>query len=159
MVISLKWATFLLIIISLISLLESPQVQTVNLEQQEISVFVMGEVKQAQKINIVSDAQVKDLLKQIELTEKADITQLDLNQPLVDEMVVMIPFKPQEACISINQANQETLEKLNGVGPSTAQKIIEYREINGPFLLLEDILNVDSIGLKKFEKMKSMLCL
>lgn len=60
----------------------------------------------------------------------------------------------KEKSININTATKEELVKLPGVGPSTAEKIIEYREkING-FKKIEDIMKVKGIGQKKFEKMK-----
>jgi competence protein ComEA len=60
----------------------------------------------------------------------------------------------KEKSININTATKEDLIKLPGVGPSTAEKIIEYREkING-FKKIEDIMKVKGIGQKKFEKMK-----
>jgi competence protein ComEA len=48
--------------------------------------------------------------------------------------------------ININTASAEELDTLPGVGPTIAQKIIEYRELNGPFLSIEDITNVPGIG-------------
>jgi comEA protein len=60
----------------------------------------------------------------------------------------------KEKSININTATKDELVKLPGVGPSTAEKIIEYREkING-FKKIEDIMKVKGIGQKKFEKMK-----
>lgn len=60
----------------------------------------------------------------------------------------------KEKSININSATKDELIKLPGVGPSTAEKIIEYREkING-FKKIEDIMKVKGIGQKKFDKMK-----
>lgn len=61
--------------------------------------------------------------------------------------------------ISINDAGQEALEALPGVGEKTAVKIIAYRQENGPFLFLEDIMKVSGIGEKKFEQMKEFITL
>lgn len=61
----------------------------------------------------------------------------------------------QQGCVSINTATQEELETLNGVGPSTAQKIIEGR----PYTVLEDLLNVSGIGEATFNKFKDSICL
>ena len=58
--------------------------------------------------------------------------------------------------INLNTAGQAELEKLPGVGPSTAQKIINYRQ-NNPFSSIEDLMKVPGIGEKTFEKMKEML--
>ena len=58
-------------------------------------------------------------------------------------------------CISINNATQAELETLNGVGPSTAQKIIAGR----PYTKIEDLLNVSGIGQATLDKFKDNICL
>lgn len=59
-----------------------------------------------------------------------------------------------EKSININTAAKELLTLLPGVGNSTADKIIEYRETQGRFKRIEDIMKVKGIGQKKFDKMK-----
>lgn len=56
--------------------------------------------------------------------------------------------------VNINTANLEKLQTLPGVGESTAQKIIEYREKNGKFAKIEDIKNVSGIGDSKYNSLK-----
>ncbi len=56
--------------------------------------------------------------------------------------------------VNINQASAEELQTLNGVGPATAEKIMDYRTSNGAFKTIEDIKSVDGIGDKTFEKLK-----
>ncbi len=56
--------------------------------------------------------------------------------------------------ININTADSTTLQQISGVGPVTAEKIIEYRTQNGAFKSAEDIKNVSGIGDKTYEKMK-----
>ena len=46
------------------------------------------------------------------------------------------------------------MQELNGVGPATAEKIIDYRKQNGRFQSIEDIKNVSGIGDKTYEKLK-----
>ncbi len=60
--------------------------------------------------------------------------------------------------VNINTAGLEELDTLPGVGPSTAQAIIDEREANGPFTSIEDIQRVSGIGEKKFEKLKDSIC-
>ena len=60
--------------------------------------------------------------------------------------------------VNINTANQTELETLPGIGPSTAQKIIDYRSKIGKFDSIEDIQNVNGIGDAKFENIKDNIC-
>ena len=59
--------------------------------------------------------------------------------------------------IDINTASQAELESLPGIGPTTAQKIIEYRDENGPFVSIEDIINVSGIGPGTYERIKDLI--
>ena len=59
--------------------------------------------------------------------------------------------------ININIADSTQLQEITGVGPATAQKIIDYRTSNGRFKSIEDIKNVSGIGDKTFEKMKDQI--
>lgn len=60
--------------------------------------------------------------------------------------------------VNINTAGLEALDSLPGVGPATAQAILDEREANGPFASIEDIQRVSGIGEKKFEKLKASIC-
>ena len=61
--------------------------------------------------------------------------------------------------INIKTATESELsDNLTGVGPTTAKKIIEYRNTVGKFSSIEDIKNVSGIGEKTFEKFKDMIC-
>ncbi len=59
--------------------------------------------------------------------------------------------------VSLNTGSEAQLETLPGVGPSTAQKILDYRQEHGGFSSVEEITAVKGIGPKKFEKMKPFL--
>jgi len=59
--------------------------------------------------------------------------------------------------VNINTADLSQLDTLPGIGPSLAQRIIQYRETNGPFKTIEDIKNVSGIGDKKFEDLKDKI--
>lgn len=62
-----------------------------------------------------------------------------------------------QGLVNINIASLAELDTLPGIGPATAQKIIDYREQNGFFASIEDIMDVSGIGEAKFEKMKNMI--
>lgn len=59
--------------------------------------------------------------------------------------------------VNINRATAAELEALPGVGPATAQKIVDDREVNGPFRTPEDLMRVQGIGPKKFEAMQEFV--
>jgi competence protein ComEA len=59
--------------------------------------------------------------------------------------------------ININTATVDQLIQLKGIGNKYAARIIEYREKNGPFDKLEDIMKVKGIGPKTFETIKDMI--
>ena len=59
--------------------------------------------------------------------------------------------------ININKASQSELKQINGVGDSTANKIIDYRENVGKFKKIEDIKEVKGIGDAKFEAIKNRI--
>ncbi|QWT16973.1 ComEA family DNA-binding protein [Collinsella sp. zg1085] len=59
--------------------------------------------------------------------------------------------------ININQANRDQLLSLPGVGPNTADAIVQNRETYGPFKNVDDLMRVPGIGKKKFEKLKDSI--
>lgn len=61
--------------------------------------------------------------------------------------------------IDINQADPAELTKLPGIGTSTAAKISTYRDANGPFKSIDELLNVKGIGPEKLEKIRPLVTL
>ena len=59
--------------------------------------------------------------------------------------------------VNINTASVEELITLPGIGKAYAERIVDYREKNGPFKRVEDLLNVRGIGEKTFEKIRDRL--
>jgi len=62
-----------------------------------------------------------------------------------------------EDLININTASIEELDKLPGIGQTTAVRIIDYRTANGPFGTIEDIINVSGIGTATYEDIKDLI--
>ena len=96
-------------------------------------------------------------------TEDADLTRLNLAKILDDEEKIVVPAKVileetenevESSIVNINTANVEKLITLTGIGKSTAEKIIKYREENGYFNTIEDLMNVTGIGESKFNAIK-----
>ena len=76
--------------------------------------------------------------------------------PTAPALPVAIPVSP-DGKININIAGVADLDKLSGVGPVLAERIIQYRTEHGPFAMAEDIEKVSGIGPKTYEKMASQL--
>jgi competence protein ComEA len=75
-----------------------------------------------------------------------------------EKAVRVAASKPVAAVvININTASASELESLPGVGPKTAARIVEYRQKNGPFKKIEDLMNVRGLGEKNFLKLKEQL--
>ena len=67
------------------------------------------------------------------------------------------PSASSGAPINLNTATVAQLETLPGVGKSTAERILEYRQKNGGFKKVEDLMNVRGVGEKSFLKMKPLI--
>ena len=61
------------------------------------------------------------------------------------------------AVVNINTASVADFEQLPGIGAKTAARIVEYRQKNGPFKKIEELMNVRGIGEKNFLKLKAQL--
>lgn len=66
---------------------------------------------------------------------------------------------PSGALVSLNSGSAEQLETLPGVGPVTAQAIIDWRTTNGTFSSVDELLEVDGIGPKTFDKLEPLVTL
>jgi comEA protein len=65
--------------------------------------------------------------------------------------------KPPPAPININTANSEELQLVPGIGPVTAEKILQMRKSYGPFKSVDDLRAIRGIGPKRLEKMRKYL--
>jgi len=139
-----------------------------NVSQSDtVIVDVKGAVGKPGVYEVQVDSRVHDvILLAGDFLENADQTQVNLAQKVQDEMIINVP-KIGEASettennsssngnekIRINDATQEELETLPGIGPSKAEAIIQHREENGLFKSGEDLLQVSGIGEKTLENL------
>ena len=61
------------------------------------------------------------------------------------------------AALNINTASASDFEALPGIGAKTAARIVEYRQKNGPFKKIEELMNVRGVGEKSFLKLKPQI--
>ena len=67
------------------------------------------------------------------------------------------PAATAAAPVNLNTATAEQLATIPGVGPKMAERIIDYRQKNGGFKKIEDLMNVSGVGEKSFLKMKPLI--
>ncbi|MEO8678288.1 MAG: helix-hairpin-helix domain-containing protein [Vicinamibacterales bacterium] len=63
----------------------------------------------------------------------------------------------KKATLNLNTATQQQLEALPGIGPKTAERILEFRQKNGAFKKVEELMNIKGIGEKGFLKIKPLI--
>ena len=95
----------------------------------------------------------KEISTYEEYNESIDLCNKDNNDACV-EKEENNEEKKVSGKVNINEASKNDLMTLTGIGESKADKIIEYRDKNGKFNIIEDIMNVDGIGDSIFEKIK-----
>ena len=151
-----------------------------NEMEEKIIIHITGEVEEGGIIELEKGARISDAIEEAGgITEEADLANVNLAYSLSDGQKIKIPNineKNEEAIveekagdniiieenkeekININKATQTEIETLPGIGPSTALKIINYRNEHGKFKNVEDIKNVPGIGDTKFENIKEYIC-
>jgi len=126
----------------------------------ELYVHVLGQVAHPGLYVLELDARVVDALAAAGGTlDDADLQSVNLARPLSDGEQLIVPVigtagessgtTPQgDGLIDLNNADQAALESLPRIGPALAQRIIEWRDTNGRFQSVDDLLAVPGIGEK-----------
>ena len=143
--------------------------------KNKVGVYIDGEVNNPGYIEISKGKNLEYALSKIGgITKDADINNIDLKQILKNGEKIIVPKKRefsdvedleidnemdnvQDFMININEAGEEELKSLPGIGDVTAQRIIEYRN-KKRFESIEDIQEVKGIGDRIYEKIKNNIC-
>jgi len=157
----------LLIFILFLLLLPIIQIKPININEfydNYITIQVTGEVEKEGLFKVNYGSSINDLVEEgiIKLTQDADLSTINLNYTLSDSDVInftKVKEIEEIPLISINNSSIEELCQLDGIGITTANKIIEFRNKNGHFEKLEDIMLVNGIKEAKFKLIKDYICL
>ncbi len=131
-----------------------------------IVVHVSGAVQRPGLVTVPSSARIADVIAAAGgAGSGADLGALNLAATVRDgdQVVVPVPGETPPANgdsnrgIDLNRASVAELEELPGVGPVLAARIVEFRELNGPFSAVEDLLDVGGIGEAKLEAMRDAI--
>lgn len=142
-------------------------------ENEDIYIYIdiKGQILNPGVYKITKDSRLFQLLSLAGgITSNADTLAINLSLKLYDQQVIYIPSFEDDyplivdviddnipSIININSASKDLLDTLPGVGPSTAQSIIDYRTSTGSFESIEDIMNVTGIGEATFNEIKDLI--
>ncbi len=163
----------------------SPVVAASATAQPLLVVYVCGAVNRPGVYRLAPGSRVADLLDHAGgPTAKASLEAINLAAKLADGQQIVVPDKGAPAVagagagaaaggsaaagasggaaapgapVNLNTASLSELDALPGVGPSTAQKIIDYRTANGGFSSVDDLKNVSGIGEVRFAALKDLV--
>ncbi len=151
---------------------ELPRAGEVKAKPETATVYVCGAVNHPGIVRLESGKRLADALDAAGgAAPGADLGKLNLAQPIKDGQQIAVPISPRpgngaqsgaastDGLININSADKAQLDKLPGIGPAMADRIIEYRETHGAYQKAEDLKKVKGIGETKFNKLKDKITL
>jgi competence protein ComEA len=150
----------------------APPVETVPALPQRVVVDVVGAVRRPGLYRLVQGARIADAVDRAGgATAKADVALVNLAAPLADGQQVVVPTRgaaPAAAPagvatgaaagpVHLNTATLEQLDSLPGVGPVTAQKILDFRQKHGSFSSVDELDAVPGIGPARMDQLKDLV--
>lgn len=147
---------------------------------RQVGVDVEGAVASPGLYLVSANARVNDAVAAAGgMTSDADRQRVNLAQKVEDGMQVYVPSREEAPAatgttttgagqasssgaskgkVNLNTASAEELQTLSGIGPSLSQRIIDYRQANGPFKSVDDLRKVSGIGDTRFKSLKDLVC-
>ena len=156
----------------------------IQIEIPPVIIHIAGAVKNPGVYQLKSTDRIVDAVKIAGgAIEEANLDLINLAALLKDGQKIIVPYKTYSetgeeintniynyvesvysssvstsAKININTANANMLQTLPGIGPVLSERIIEYRNQNGLFGVIDDIKDVSGIAEKKYEGIKDLIC-
>jgi competence protein ComEA len=133
-----------------------------------IVVYVVGAVRRAGLVRLPEGARVADALERAGgPTRRADLALVNLAAPVADGQQIVVPMRiaasargaiaGAPAKVSLASATAEQLDALPGIGPVTAQKILDWRQAHGPLRSVEDLDAIPGIGPARVEQLRDLV--
>lgn len=144
----------------------------VTLTPSPLRVYVSGAVQEPDVVLVPPGSIVKDaILAAGGAAADADLDRINLALAVIEGQHIYVPRKGEvdlpvqppaqrsssDLKVNINTADATALESLPGIGPSLAQRILDYRQAHGPFARIEDIQDVSGIGPATFAKIQDLI--
>ena len=134
-------------------------------------VHVSGAVRAPGLYVVGADARVIDAVSAAGgLADDADASAINLARPVTDGEQLVVPVEGEAppagpsagsgsapGLVSVNTADAGALEELPGIGPALAARIIDWRDTEGPFATVDDLLAVSGIGPKVLESLRDLV--
>lgn len=134
-------------------------------------VHVSGAVRAPGLYVVGADARVIDAVSAAGgLADDADASAINLARPVTDGEQLVVPVESEAppagpsagsgsapGLVSVNTADAAALEELPGIGPALAARIIDWRDTEGPFATVDDLLAVSGIGPKVLESLRDLV--
>jgi competence protein ComEA len=132
---------------------------------EELVVHVVGAVARPGVVRVPEQSRVEDALALAGgPTPEAELSGVNLARVVFDGEQIVVPRIGEEplatagsGLVSLSRATQAELETLPRIGPATAERIMSWREANGPFQSIEDLLAVSGIGPATLEGLSGLI--
>lgn len=158
----------------------APPAETATALPTQVVIDIVGAVRRPGLYRLAEGARIADALARAGgATRRADLSLVNLAAPLADGQQVIVPRRgaagsggaapPAGAAatpgapgaptgpVHLNTATLEQLDSLPGVGPVTAQKILDYRTEHGPFTSVDELDAVPGIGPSRMDQLKDLV--